>query len=113
MITRRDLSSGDQATQASHAAFAFAIEHPEITREWYKYSQYLILLSVEDEISLLDLRDEARRRALKFSLFHEPDLDDSMTAIVIEPSQEARRLCSNFPLALKEKSADTEATVGV
>ena len=35
------------------------------------------------------------------SKFYEPDLDNDLTAIAIEPSSRARRLVSSLPLMLK------------
>ena len=35
------------------------------------------------------------------SKFYEPDLDNDLTAIAIEPSSKARRMVSSLPLMLK------------
>jgi len=39
---------------------------------------------------------------IKHITFTEPDLGNQITAIAIEPTDMARRICSSFPLALKE-----------
>jgi len=39
---------------------------------------------------------------IKYSVFKEPDIDNQVTAIALEPSDLTRKLCSNIPLALKE-----------
>lgn len=104
VLTRADLSPGAQATQSAHAAFQFAIEHPQLTEEWYRNSQYLILLSVPDEEALmgwvLNLQDEG----LVHSVFHEPDWEDQLTAIAVAPSETAQRIFANLPLTLREAS---------
>lgn len=102
VITRRDLSPGYQATQATHAALTFAIEHPALTRRWHDDSNYLVVLAAADESELITYLDRAASRGLKTTVFREPDLNDEVTAIVIEPGEEARRLCANLPLALRE-----------
>lgn len=104
VITRRDLTPGQQATQAAHAAFDFAVQHPDLTREWHDESNYLIVLAAADQTELLDLASRSWDKGLRYTLFTEPDLPegDQITAIVIEPGEETSRLCSNLPLALRE-----------
>lgn len=104
VITRRDLSEGYQAVQSMHAAIQFQHEHPEIAKKWHSNSNYLALLSTQDEDSLKDLIQKCQSRGLRFSVFTEPDIDDQITAISIEPSSETQRLCSSLPLAFKRKS---------
>ena len=104
-MVRSDLACGPQAAQGSHAAFQFAFEHPEICREWYEKSNYLIMLSVPDEDALLDYADMAHFENVPYSLFHEPDLDGSdggwHTALAIAPSHLGAKL-SHLPLLGKE-----------
>lgn len=59
LVTRADLSAGQQAVQAAHALRAFAAEHPDIDREWYEVSNYLALLAVPNEERLGVLLQEA------------------------------------------------------
>ncbi len=104
VLTRADLSPGAQATQSVHAAFQFALEYPELTKDWYKDSQVLVLLSVPDEESLmgwvLNLQDEG----LFHSVFHEPDWEDQLTAVAVAPSETAQRIFASLPLTLREAS---------
>lgn len=90
-----------QAAQAAHAAFQFAVEHPEITSQWYSGSNYLILLSVPDEWSLLEWVATAAHEDVDFSLVHEPDIDDEATALALAPSSLGAML-SQLPLMGKE-----------
>lgn len=39
---------------------------------------------------------------IKFSSFHEPDIENQVTAIAIEPCEQAKRLVSSIPTALRE-----------
>ena len=106
VITRRDITPGYQAVQAGHAAIQFQHEHPEIARSWYQQSNYLIFLSVSDEASLYSFIEQAKLRDIKVSVFREPDINNEITAITLEPSEESRKLTSNLPLALKERKIE-------
>ena len=99
VAVRADLPPGLQMAQAVHAAFGFAHDHPEITAEWLRDSQFVVVVSVPDEHSLVSLAATAVSRELATVLWHEPDIDDELTAIAIAPSPEATRLCSSLPLA--------------
>ena len=104
IITRRDLSPGQQAIQSSHAAIEFQHEYPEIAKEWNTNSKYLVFLSVENEEALQRLLTKIQIRDIKHSTFFEPDIGNQLTAICIEPGQTSEKLVSNLPLALKEYS---------
>lgn len=105
IIVRRDLSPGDQATQASHAAFQYSQEFPVPCADWFKKSNYIALLSVKDEQSLDMLRAVLERNGCAVSAVREPDLGNALTALAIGPSAEARRLTARLPLAFKEDLA--------
>jgi len=99
LVTRADLSPGQQAVQAAHALREFAAEHPEEDARWYARSNTLALLAVEDEASLLSLVERAGRLGVPFAAFHEPDRGDELTAVAFGPS--ARKLLARVPLALR------------
>lgn len=109
VITRQDLSAGRQATQSAHAALSFSFEHQSIFRSWHEDSQYLVLLSVPDEPALDALVARAADLGLATTAFREPDLDDSLTAIAIEPSPDTRALLADLPLTLREVSGTVMA----
>jgi peptidyl-tRNA hydrolase len=99
VIVRKDLSPGQMAVQAMHAQMAFAIRHPEITNEWYLNSNYICLLSVENEEILEELYDKAINLGIKRAHFQEEDLDDSLTAICLEPGENSKIFCKCLKLA--------------
>jgi peptidyl-tRNA hydrolase len=101
VITRSDLENGYQAVQSIHAAIQFKFEHPEISKDWFEQSNYLGLLSVLNEQDLLRLIERAQTEGIKHSIFREPDIDDQITAIALEPGSKSKKLCSNLKLALK------------
>lgn len=102
VITRRDLHPGAQASQLVHAAQQFEKEHFDVQNEWYSKSNHLVLLSTENEESLRKLLFKANLQGIKASAFHEPDFDNALTAVALEPCAETCKLCSSLPLAFKE-----------
>jgi len=100
-VTRNDLSPGQQAVQSMHALRQFTADHPEIDKSWFEKSNYLGLLSVNDEESLFKLIERAEKNNIRFSIFKEPDIGDKITAIALEPGPLSKKLCSNLRLALK------------
>lgn len=104
VITRRDLSPGDQACQAVHAAFEFAHQHPAVHRKWVDESNYLVLLAVDDEIQLEALLDKAFSRGIATTTCREPDLNDAITAIALEPGLTSQKLCASIPLAFRKEA---------
>jgi len=102
VITRRDLTAGQQMLQSAHAAIEFQHEHPQISKTWNTNSKYLVFLSVEDESALYFFLEKIKFYELKHTIFTEPDIDNQLTAIAIEPSERTQKLTSRLPLALKE-----------
>ncbi len=108
LVTRRDLSAGQQAVQAAHALREFVREHPQTDLDWYEKSNTLAFLSVEDESSLQDLLSKALRRRIAVSGFREPDRDEELTAVAIGP--QGKGLCRGLRLALSEVDACEAST---
>lgn len=102
IIGRADLSPGQQATQSVHAAFSFAHEHPKLMDTWYESSSFLVLLAVPDEQELTWMHNRLVMAEQVVTAWTEPDLDDSLTAIAVAPSEVTRRMLSNLPLLLRE-----------
>lgn len=101
MVTRQDLPIGLQAAQGIHAAFEFSTQNRLITSGWVRDSNYLVVVAAQDEAHLNMYATAALQAGLRTTLVHEPDCNDELTAIAIEPSTEAKRLCSNLPLVGK------------
>lgn len=96
-MTRQDLPVAAQAVQASHAALAFAVDHPAATADWRDSSEVLVLLAVPGELELNRLEQNAAEAGYAYSAFREPDLGDALTAVALEPR--ARRLTRDICLA--------------
>jgi peptidyl-tRNA hydrolase len=91
-----------QCAQSAHAAFQFAVEHPEITSKWHEESSYLICLGVENETELLIWSETAHDLGVKRSLMREPDLGGQATSLAIAPSPHWK-LFSQLPLLGREE----------
>ena len=102
IVTRVDLPLGLQAAQSAHAAFEFARDHWIPTAAWMRDSNFIVLVTVEDEAALVELVDAAHREHVEVSKNFEPDLDGELTAIVLAPGAVARRLCARLPLMGRE-----------
>jgi len=100
VITRSDLNPGYQAVQSMHALRQFTAEHPEVDRLWFEQSNYLVLLSVSNEVELYNLMERAQSQGIQVSIFREPDIGDQITAIALAPGPRSKKLCSNLKLAL-------------
>lgn len=100
-VVRRDMPPGYQSVQSSHALLQFAIEFPEKFQEWHQKSEYLCVLSVSDEQELTKVIDTAKVMGIRCCVFREPDCNNSITAIAIEPGGKSRELLQHLPLALK------------
>lgn len=96
------MGAGLQVAQTTHAALHFFQNYPEITQDWIRSSNYIACLAVKDENQLLNLLELAQKRGIKHYAFYEPDINNQLTAICFEPTQEARKITSNIPLAGKE-----------
>jgi peptidyl-tRNA hydrolase len=92
--------------QSAHALADFILTHPKAAQKWHKESNYLVTLSVSDETALLQLAQKLSDNGVNYVTFREPDVNNQVTALCIEPSNVVRKLCSNFPLALKEYNKD-------
>ena len=103
-MTRKDLSPGYQSVQPAHAGFKFAIEYENIFKNWQVNHKNLIVLSVKDEKELRTLLLKARSKGIAVSSFLEPDIDNQLTAIAMEPSMDTYALTGSLDLALKKAS---------
>jgi hypothetical protein len=100
LVTRRDLAPGYQAVQSCHATRQFTSDHPELDGEWFEKSNYMCLLSAENEIELMRILVLAKDHGLRTSAFREPDVGGAITAIALEPHPKSQELCKQLPLAL-------------
>ena len=76
----------------------FCLAYPELAKEWHDKSNYIVILAVDDEDELISIMQKAEARNIWFACFNEPDLDDEVTAVVLEPGVDSRKLSGNIKL---------------
>lgn len=99
IVVRNDLMSGQMASQITHCAFQFAKEHPNITINWMENSNFICLLQVKNEEELIELAKQIYSENIAYSVFHEPDYNNSLTAVAAEPGQKTKELMKRLKLA--------------
>ena len=102
VIVREDLPIEQQAIQAGHAAIQFQHQHFTTASQWHNTDNRLIYLAVSNEQALLDLQEKAEKLNILYSSFIEPDIDNSLTAIALSPTNETQQLTKHLPLAFKK-----------
>ena len=88
--------------QAAHAAIEFQHAFPELARQWFTRSNYLVFLSAPSAEALTALLHRAQQQGILHSAFHEPDLGHALTAVAFEPAQLSRKLLKRLPLLGQE-----------
>ena len=101
IVCRRDIGPGRMLAQTCHALSEFESKYKTEYNVWYRESNYIICLEVDDEETLKLLMGEAKKLEIKTASFYEPDLDEELTAVTFEPGALSKRLLRKLPLALR------------
>jgi hypothetical protein len=106
-LTRTDISIGQQALQANHAATQYTIEHnPHLYGEWNNGS--IINLGLGSEKSLRKWIRKLENLNIKYSIFREPDMNNEITSIGILHQGD---IFKGIPLLLDEKNKNNNETM--
>lgn len=100
IVVRSDLAPGLQLAQSGHALVAFQHSCSAEYEEWYRRSNNLVVLGVENEVRLAELAKSLTQKGVKVAQFREPDLDGELTAICVGSG--GQRWLGSLPLALKQ-----------
>ena len=92
------MENGSKIAQACHACFEFAWQHHDTTLEWMQSSNTIVILETS-QAKLAKTLVKSKELKIRHSIFVEPDLNDLMTAIVLEPGELTKKLCRGFRLA--------------
>jgi len=87
---------------ATHAGIAFTTQQEPLVKKWEAASNSLVLLAVPDEATLQQLFEFAEGRGLPVAAFHEPDINDELTAIALFADDEVGAALDTLPLALRD-----------
>ena len=60
-------------------------EHPDIDREWYEKSNNIVVLNAPNKEELAKIAYGLSKQGFAVCVFKEPDLNDELTAIAVEP----------------------------
>jgi hypothetical protein len=90
------LSFGQQAAQIIHATVDYCSKYNY--KDWMEVSNYVAVLCAPDEKHLEGILEKAISKGVSVGFFREPDLENQLTAIVLEPGLRGRKLCSSLPL---------------
>lgn len=86
IIVLKSLSTGLKAAQACHALHAFTQTYPDITRAW-EADNNIVVLEHDDLLTTAEMLEGLGHSLVRF---HEPDMDDALTAICVEPAAKKR-----------------------
>ncbi len=100
VIVRSDLEPGYQIPMAIHGVVDFLYKYPEESKTWHFNSDYLVVLNVKDEDELFNLSVSADKLNIKQAEYREPDIENQLACIVLEPGKPTKKLCQNLKLAL-------------
>lgn len=98
VVVRSDLTPAQHGVQAVHAALAFVAEHGGASEVALCN---LAFLSVRDEEGLHKLLRRAAASGTRWTLFREPDLENTVTAVAFEPGKLGQKLCQGLQKALR------------
>jgi peptidyl-tRNA hydrolase len=98
---RSDLTPGQTLAQSTHAAIEFVMNHLDKAKNWHYNSNTICILAAKDEEHLKILHQKATELDIASSIFREPDLENSITAIAML-GENSKKILSNLPLALKQ-----------
>lgn len=104
IVTRNDIPTGYQIAQTAHAVAEFAKNFNDEFLDWHNNSQYIIILSSENEETLKALYHKAISNNLDVISFKEPDIDYQVTSIAFSPDPRNKKFLSKLPLAGKDHS---------
>jgi len=86
----------------------FIFQHKDVANVWHNISNYIVILSVENEAELYAVHKALRGLNISFTTFTEPDIGDELTAIALF-GDDAEAYCRNFKLAFhKEDMLNSE-----
>lgn len=83
IVIQSNLKAGMKIAQGVHAAIAFTMRYPDLSKQWHDHSNNIVCLQSDD---IRGLADELEGKGLRLSRFHEPDLEGELTAFAAEPA---------------------------
>lgn len=101
VVVRNDLAPGIQISQSIHAKDEFTRRYPELEATWARDSNTIIILSGSNN-DLYSVIGKALTKGVCYATFKEPQLNNEVTAVALEPSYSTVEVVRGLPLALRE-----------
>jgi len=98
IVVREDIPYGSPCAQVAHALTEFSIKYPADFRDWYVASNTIAVLQVPTMLDLAKLCERAEFESVRKAEFHEPDLNNELTAVAFEPSENTRLMLKRLDL---------------
>lgn len=70
-----------------------------MTARWNADSNNVVVVSVPDEEALAAIATRAVEEGIVRTIVREPDLDNSICAVALQPGVDAQKICASMPLA--------------
>lgn len=77
----------------------FAAKYPEEHKSWHENSNYVVVLSVDNEHELITLSNSLKEKGVNSIEFREPDINNELTSISVVPAEGVKELLSGLSLA--------------
>lgn len=97
---RNDIDPGYQIPMSIHSVVDYIFKYPEEAKSWHLNSDCLVVLNAADEDELFNLSVEADKLNIKQVEYYEPDYENQLMAIVLEPGNKTKKFCRGLKLAL-------------
>ena len=88
-----------QYAQSIHGVIEFNLNYPSIIQEWHDTSNRVVILAVQNEAELKAIIEKATMNHITMMWFSEPDLNNQITSVVLEPTVTSAKLVANIKLA--------------
>lgn len=98
IVVRQDLPPGRSYAQVAHAITEYAVLFQACFFGWYEASNTIAVLQVPTMVELAKLCDRAEFEGCRKAEFHEPDLNNELTAVAFEPSEKSRLFLKHLEL---------------
>lgn len=92
---------GQIAVQAMHAMAEFLFKFKEKSEEWHINSNSICLLEADNISHLEEIKLKANDKNISFAEFYEPDYNNSLTTIALEPGTKTKKILLSFQISFE------------
>ncbi|CAK0780331.1 TonB-dependent receptor [Gammaproteobacteria bacterium] len=101
LFIRTDLSPEVQMVQCAHATFELGLD---LNRSKHPEPVNFVLIGINSERELIQIKRDLERDGIQFHLFHEPDYGTGYTALATEPLRgDERNRFADYPIYKRKR----------